>query len=244
MLHVDLLCDRELMPRLRLLEQYMETLDVRLHLHTEIPKPKPAVLIFAPAQTGATAYENDQAVELIGLYLEVQPEIEADYQVHIPSWPARSSDPDVEALAKFLHNPRIAAAQQRAKTAHLQAAKKREKARNIVSLVIAVAMLIGLTQLIPSKTEEDLDPDTAGEALPPTISPVMLEASAAQLEQNSVSKDTNIVAADFFEMVTTPVLLSKPSRPNTLPWPTQPCRSSAQDRSRALNPHACVLCDS
>jgi hypothetical protein len=106
MLTVDLICDSELLPRVQLLPRHMELLDVKRRLHADLYSDPPTgafeVVILAPTKN--KVIDSDQPVEnIVGLYLESQQtEIEASYHVHIPTWLVRSSDPDVEALAKHL----------------------------------------------------------------------------------------------------------------------------------------------
>lgn len=164
MLHIDLVCDAELRPRLRLLQQHMQTLGVKLHLHTEIPVDLPPVLIVAPVPDSSLKLNTleDAEAEIVALYLERQlPACAAAYEVHIPSWPARSSDPDVEALARYLTAPRVTKKFQEAhRRQQIRARRQRKLGRNLLVLLVLVLLFAGLTQLELNDNKPPDDPET------------------------------------------------------------------------------------
>ena len=138
MVQVDMVCDPELLPRLRLLVKHMQLLDVRLKLHLETPRPSPAVLLVAATEAYPIRVRRTADQDLIRVYLEAEAvQQPADYHIHIPTWPARSSDPAVEELAA--HLTRVTSSQHKSQRA--AASLRREKRTNRLLLGSTLALL-------------------------------------------------------------------------------------------------------
>ncbi len=110
MITVDVVCEAEHLPRLKLLQTHMRSLNVELQIHETVPEPCSERLIIVPRQRNSKlkSVQVEQRCERIALLLDKQTEaIEADMQVTLHSWPARSSDAHVETLARHLHSPLV-----------------------------------------------------------------------------------------------------------------------------------------
>ena len=103
MVHVDVIAHPELLPRLKLLATHLERSGIALELHSPEANLDGAerVIVAPPRDEAPTPPRN--ARQVIALYLEPQtPPLTADHEIHIETWPARSSDRDVYRLAALL----------------------------------------------------------------------------------------------------------------------------------------------
>ncbi|MEQ8693617.1 MAG: hypothetical protein RIC89_22625 [Pseudomonadales bacterium] len=267
MLHIDLVCDAELRPRLRLLQQHMQTLGVDLHLHTEIPEDLPPVLIVAPVPDSSLKLNTleDAEAEIVALYLERQlPACTAAYEVHIPSWPARSSDPDVEALARYLTAPRVTKKFQEARRRQqIRARRQRKSGRNLLVLLVLVLLFAGLTQLelnenkpadetgvelaetqIPSPAESQVPLNTTGEAPDDQAEEKVLPPARQATEQITPATDA---PTNQIEVAAPRVKALDNSRvDSSLDWITAPCQveGTQEDGLKQTLAHTCVACRS
>lgn len=277
MLHIDLVCDAELRPRLRLLQQHMQTLGVDLHLHTEIPEDLPPVLIVAPVPDSSLKLNTleDAEAEIVALYLERQlPACTAAYEVHIPSWPARSSDPDVEALARYLTAPRVTKKFQEAhRRQQIRARRQRKLGRNLLVLLALVLLFAGLTQLElnDNKPPDDSATELAGsqDLAEPQV-PLAVEAEvplstlidepggqvpgdlvdetdlpSAQQGTERIAKATG-ATADQVDSATPAKALDNARVDSSLDWITTPCQVD-EKQAEALKQalaQTCVACRS
>lgn len=277
MLHIDLVCDAELRPRLRLLQQHMQTLGVDLHLHTEIPEDLPPVLIVAPVPDSSLKLNTleDAEAEIVALYLERQlPACTAAYEVHIPSWPARSSDPDVEALARYLTAPRVTKKFQEAhRRQQIRARRQRKLGRNLLVLLVLVLLFAGLTQLELNDNKPPDDPATelaGSQDLAEPRVPLAVEAEvplstlidepggqvpgglvdetdlpSAQQETERITKATG-ATADQVDSATPAKALDNARVDSSLDWITTPCQVDEKqaDALKQALTQTCVACRS
>lgn len=187
MITVDVVCEAEHLPRLKLLQTHMRSLNVALQIHETVPEPCSERLIIVPRQRNSKlkSLQVDQACERIALFLDKQTEaIEADMQVSLHSWPARSSDAHVETLARHLHSPLgtstdnadsspgaySAETKTQANTTTSQTTrslKQKERRKNILTITLLALFVfalftfvdVGPNNVTESKTEEDPDLD-------------------------------------------------------------------------------------
>ena len=270
MLSVDLVCDSELLPRLQLLARHMESFDVKLRLHSNLHSDPPThpleVVILAPVK--GKVIDSDHSEEnVIGLYLEPQQtEIEASYHVHIPTWPARSSDPDVEALAKHLKTRTSVMAlgsteadQRATPKPRAQARRKSERRRNRVVLAASLIVLIALVQLLPVDSDDaentvDLSPPSLAKhdkqrTAVPTTNPVAVQSKMLVAKPRVAEAIVN--QPDVQSRVQTPFELP-PAVPVRLTdhqfpapnWLVSTCDITGSDYLQLImNPRqACIVC--
>jgi hypothetical protein len=155
MITVDVVCEAEHLPRLKLLQTHMRSLNVELQIHETVPEPCSERLIIVPRQRNSKlkSVQVEQRCERIALLLDKQTEaIEADMQVTLHSWPARSSDAHVETLARHLHSPLVSLTDQasatktRTNTASQTARslKQKERRKNILTISLLALSVFAL----------------------------------------------------------------------------------------------------
>ena len=182
MIHVDVVCEAEHLPRLKLLQTHMRSLNVELQIHETVPETCSNRLLIVPRQRNSklTSLDVPDDCERIALFLDEQTEpIEADMQVTLHSWPARSSDRHVETLARHLHSGRRTLSDEdirdsdtadhqtsRSETKATQRAalqsKRAERRKNVFTLTllgVGVVALVSLLESEPKKVDEQTVPD-------------------------------------------------------------------------------------
>lgn len=107
---VDVICEAENLPRIRLLQSHMQSLKLDLQIHDELPETHSPRIIYVPRRQNSKFQSTPAGAdfERIALYLDenTQP-IDADLAVQLYTWPARSADQHVATLAKHLLRPLI-----------------------------------------------------------------------------------------------------------------------------------------
>ena len=177
MINVDVVCEAEHLPRLKLLQTHMRSLNVELQIHETVPETCSDRLLIVPRQRNSKLTSLDVAdnCERIALLLDEQTEpIEADMQVTLHSWPARSSDRHVETLARHLHSSRRTlsdedirnndteshqASRSATSAAHraVLKSKRAERRKNVITLTLLGVGVVALVSLLES------EPQTADE---------------------------------------------------------------------------------
>jgi hypothetical protein len=177
MINVDVVCEAEHLPRLKLLQTHMRSLNVELQIHETVPETCSDRLLIVPRQSNSklTSLDLPDDCERIALFLDEQTEpIEADMQVTLHSWPARSSDRHVETLARHLHSGRrtlsdedirdsntadhqISRFETRAAQRTALQSKRAERRKNVFTLTllgVGVVALVSLLESEPKKVDE------------------------------------------------------------------------------------------
>lgn len=107
MVTVDLICDSEAEPRMRLLVRHMRRFDVRLKLHTSPPAVLSARVLCALSKRHPMP-DLPEHVEPVAVVIDahaISDLPDTPYRALIPNWPARSSDHEVYQLAQYLKTP-------------------------------------------------------------------------------------------------------------------------------------------
>ncbi len=105
---VDVICEPDNLPRIKLLQSHMRKLQIELVLHEEIPATHSDRLIYVPKRKNSLFQQTPKSAdfERIALYLDENTEpIDAEMAVELAKWPGRSSDEAVARLAGYLHRP-------------------------------------------------------------------------------------------------------------------------------------------
>ncbi|MEE4280337.1 MAG: hypothetical protein V2I41_00230 [Pseudomonadales bacterium] len=188
MINVDVVCEAEHLPRLKLLQTHMRSLNVELQIHETVPETCSNRLLIVPRQRNSklTSLDVPDDCERIALFLDEQTEpIEADMQVTLHSWPARSSDRHVETLARHLHSGRRTLSDEdirdsdtadhqssRSETRAAQRtalqSKRAERQKNVFTLTllgVGVVALVSLLESEPKKVDEQTVPDPEQQTL-------------------------------------------------------------------------------
>ena len=102
MIHVDLICSPEYLPRVKLLVKHLGLQKIKVKVHHSMPDNPNPRLIALPNRLEPMDLPEDS----IALYFD-KPEskITTTHVFHIPTWPARSSDHQVAELAALLKKP-------------------------------------------------------------------------------------------------------------------------------------------
>lgn len=182
MINVDVVCEAEHLPRIKLLQTHMRSLNVELQILESVPETCSDRLLIVPRKRNSelAALDVPEDCERIALLLDEQTEpIEADMQVTLHSWPARSSDRHVETLARHLHTSRrklsdedirsnSAADQQvnnlllNATPSAVLAGKRAERRKNVLTLIllgIGVVALVSLLESEPQQVDKQTETD-------------------------------------------------------------------------------------
>ena len=118
----DLFCEQDITPRIELLIKHLGLLGVEISLRdsTHEPRSDPYLIIpkpfesqWQPTRTAPelTLAKGDEATNprCVAIYLDAETrQIEANFHVAIPTWPARSSDRTLVQLAQYLRRPDLA----------------------------------------------------------------------------------------------------------------------------------------
>ncbi len=105
---IDVICESENLPRIRLLASHMQSLQIELVLHDETPPDHSNRIIYVPKSKDSRFKKTPKSpnFERIALYLDANSEaIDAEMAVELVTWPGRSSDEAVARLASYLHRP-------------------------------------------------------------------------------------------------------------------------------------------
>ena len=105
---VDVICEPDNLPRIKLLQSHMRKLQIELVLHEDIPTSHSDRLIYVPKRKDSLFQQTPKSAdfERIALYLDENTEpIDAEMAVELATWPGRSSDEAVARLAGYLHRP-------------------------------------------------------------------------------------------------------------------------------------------
>lgn len=203
MKNVDVVCEAEHLPRIRLLQTHMRALNVELQIHEDVPETYSDRLLIVPRKRNSrfAALDVPHDCERIALFLDEQTEpIKAEMQVSLHSWPARSSDRHVETLARHLNNSRrtLADADIRdSDTANHQASKaetsaahraalkskRAERRKNVITLTllgIGVVALVSLLESEPKKADEKALPESQPPHAPEIV---IIDETGAQVSQ-------------------------------------------------------------
>ena len=106
MKRLDFVCEGEITPRIQLLLDYLEEIGVDLKQHTHPPKIPSEPYLLVPKEKDSKYADNVPGNQSIAIYLDGHTQhVPASYHFPITAWPARSCDPEVRRLAKFLRNP-------------------------------------------------------------------------------------------------------------------------------------------
>ncbi len=206
MIKVDVVCEAEHLPRLKLLQTHMLSLNVELQIHEDMPEVCSDRLLIVPKKRNSklAALEVPDNCERIALFLDEQTEpIEADMQVILHSWPARSSDRHVETLARHLHSSRqtlsdkdirdSSAADQQTNSLHSKATlgtalkiKRAERRKNVITLTLLGVGVVALVSLLESEPQQ-LDEQTESETEQQT--PVEQSDTAEPLSITAVEEE-------------------------------------------------------
>jgi hypothetical protein len=197
MIKVDVVCEAEHLPRLKLLQTHMLGLNVELQIHEDVPEICSDRLLIVPKKRNSRLAKLTvpDDCERIALFLDEQSEpIEADMQVTLHSWPARSSDRHVETLARHLHSNRntlsdedirdSSAADQQASSHHPTTglssalkAKRAERRKNVLTLTLLGVGVVALVSLLESEPKQ------------------IEEQTEAEIEQLTIPEQTDAVEA-------------------------------------------------
>ena len=125
MVYVDLICSSEYLPRVKLLVNHLNLQKIRIRVRDQIPTTPTERIIVLPNHLGEINIPKE--LEVVALYFD-KPEatFTSHHNFHIPTWPARSSDHQVNELAALLKRPVNRTTQKSAQTA--EKTKKRERA--------------------------------------------------------------------------------------------------------------------
>jgi hypothetical protein len=166
----------------------MRSLNVELQIFEAVPETCSKRLLIVPRKRNSklAALDVPDDCERIALFLDEQTEpIEADMQVSLHSWPARSSDRHVETLARHLHSSRRTlsdddirnsdAEDQKASRIETRAtqraalkSKHAERRKNVFTLILlgfGVVALVSLLESEPKKSDEQTVPEPEQQTL-------------------------------------------------------------------------------
>ena len=104
---IDFVCEDDVSPRVTLLMEYLNRLGVPVNLCSAMPKQPSQPVVLIP-KTVDSSWQGAATSKLwsVALYLDERARaIPATHQFAIPSWPARSCDPLLTALANYLKRP-------------------------------------------------------------------------------------------------------------------------------------------
>jgi hypothetical protein len=108
MICVDVVCESENLPRIRLLQAHMRQLQIELNICEETPSVHTERIIYVPRRLKSkfSSTPSSPNYQRIALYLDERTEpIEGEMRVNLATWPGRSSDKDVLMLASYLRRP-------------------------------------------------------------------------------------------------------------------------------------------
>ena len=95
MISVDVVCESENLPRIRLLRTHMRQLQIVLNICEEVPPVHTERIIYVPRRRDSAFSHTPSSpnYERIALYLDERTEpIDAEMKVNLATWPGRSSD--------------------------------------------------------------------------------------------------------------------------------------------------------
>lgn len=178
MLSVDVVYESEILPRLVLLKQHMQTLQIELVLHERLPATHSPRVVYAPRATNSQLHDAvDNDGESIGLYFFNTPAnknspLPTDLTVSLPTWPARSSDQAVAEFARYLHSS-IAEEQNKASPDSTDSRAVRNiDWTGVRNLVVLIGMVVAATWMIGQIPAEKQSPEAEIETIPIETIPI------------------------------------------------------------------------
>ena len=161
----DLLTDKEFLPRVTLLKEHLALLDIDLTIHTELPDEVSPRLIVVPALAEMAGWPEE--TEVIAIYLDVHAHRTLGaLELDLHTWPARSSDREVERLAAYLKSPLKTAFDIDEASANRTQRRQRDRNTNIAAFFFVsgvVLVLILIINLSDSATQSEEPTDLASE---------------------------------------------------------------------------------
>ena len=159
MVYVDLICSNEYLPRVKLLVNHLSLQKIRIRVRDQMPaKPTDRVIVLP---NHLDEVEIPEAVEVVALYFDKPEATFSSHQsFHIPTWPARSSDHQVNELAALLRRPVHRTTKKSTQSAQKTKKRERDPANRIalVSFFTVIAILYffgGTDEPQQQVTEED-----------------------------------------------------------------------------------------
>jgi len=232
MIKVDVVCEAEHLPRLKLLQTHMLSLNVALQIHEDVPEICSDRLLIVPKKRNSelAALEVPYGCERIALFLDEQSEpIEADMQVTLHSWPARSSDRHVETLARHLHSNRktlsdedirdSSAVDRQANSDHSTTGlitalkgKRAERTKHVLTLTLLGVGVVALISLLESEPKQ-VDEQAETEIEQPHLVEQADTAAPLPIDAPENSAEEEVVPERFAENSPTTPESAHPHRP-------------------------------
>ena len=141
MVHVDLICSSEYLPRVKLLVNHLALQKIRIRIRDKLPAKPTDRIIVLPAHLDEI--EVPDGIEVVALYFD-KPEsgFSSDEAFHIPTWPARSSDHQVNELAALLKRPVRKTTQKDSSSDKAHPKKKGDPANRVALLTICIVAAV------------------------------------------------------------------------------------------------------
>ncbi|MEM7099224.1 MAG: hypothetical protein AAF541_13260 [Pseudomonadota bacterium] len=184
---LDIICEGEVTPRIQLLVDFLEDIDVSLKIRRKVPAKPSTPFLLLPTVRGSRFTHSVPPGESVAIYLEDNtPLVPAHFQFAITNWPARSCDEQVRLLARYLKNPtanpfpssEIGSSQLNASDQHhahsrtkATAPAAQQQERFVVGGFALIA-LVFVGWLISSDSSEDIIPTDAADDLTPQVTTV------------------------------------------------------------------------
>ena len=141
MVHVDLICSSEYLPRVKLLVNHLALQKIRIRIRDKLPATPTDRIIVLPNHLDEI--EVPDGIEVVALYFD-KPEsaFSSDEAFHIPTWPARSSDHQVNELAALLRRPVRKTTQKESSSDTAHTKKKSDPANRVALLTICIVAAV------------------------------------------------------------------------------------------------------
>lgn len=241
MLRVDLLCDGETEPRMRLLAKHVQMFDIDLKLHETLPKnPTERVIVAVGRHAWQVDLPDDRKLVTLHLderFRDADLASKADYRLSIPAWPARSSDHQVYKLCAYLKSPLDADADTEEDTDTTEPAKprvSRQQWRNAAALGLLGAVIAGLFFAL-NRADQPAESDASDVVQQPSSDAEPLTRPERFAPSNTSSAVENTLIALNADV---PV----PQRLDVMRLHTHQCQLATSRLYAAMSPDMCISC--